>query len=508
MGPLEGLPDKLEAVRALQRKLHVAAAPSHWSTSPAASSIEKYSSSAHTNGGVVQLDGMEHVVLDFLGIPELLVGALVCKRWYDLCRDHTFWEKSLVTPVERHSLRVLLACPSIPAMHVAMLFRESGLYRADLRSIHVTGVYDGKISLRKWMADAMLPLSDNMLRSFCFQILHGLVALERSGLKPRDVSTQCIAVAHPAKNASPGSVPVLQVMDDHLVESNAVPPAQYFEERDEALFLLVYRGMVSHKQTWRNAMCGFLYTILELALHGRVTSSVIAQVQYRMRSVLETLHVFQHLLPRDLVSLIEYGAFVRRDTASLTPLLKHGYFTKMGDTLQLPVVTHERITGPLMTMYMDEIIKLWEQTTQCRALTEWSVLTPVWNQRQEPSGEQTMRLMRQRWHSYQVPANATREWLALLVITQKATLVRVDLSAASQLATSTVLQALMALPMLREVKLASGVLRHCSMERVVASSLPLRVVDPSFAHALLALERAYEAQMCMMRYTLSRQLVV
>ncbi|KAF0694088.1 Aste57867_15008 [Aphanomyces stellatus] len=523
---IDGLQEKLNAVRALQSQLHVVALPSHWAMRPAASKIvaavAPESANIYPRGGFLVLGGMEHVVVDFLDIPGLLAGALVCKRWLDLCRHHAFWEKSLVTPVERHSLRHLLSCPaSVPAMHVYMLFRHSGLLPSlsplSIASIHVTSTFDAKVSLRKWMLDRPA-LHEETLRSFVFQLVHGCAALERAGLKHRDVATQHVAVVtttdedetRRSTNQDPDdttSIPVLQLMtSERMLEPAGVSPRYFFEERDEALYLLMYRGLAPHKQSWRNTMCGLLYSILELALHGKLPLPLFAQLQYHTQSILHVVRLYDHLLPRDLVSLIEYGAYLRYHHASVGAMLDHSYFD---NTNNINPVVVGPMHGQSTTGYMQAILALWQPSSMPRR-PRWYVASPVAVNQDVAdrimASSSARSWMRHRWHSVAVPAHTTRAWLGLLVLTQKSTLVRLDLSAASRVAPATLVEILALLPMLREVKLPPAMLRHASFEHVLAALRDTRVavVDAAFAHALVALERAYDAQLAMVRYAIEK----
>ncbi|RHY26558.1 hypothetical protein DYB32_007498 [Aphanomyces invadans] len=329
------------------------------------------------------------------------------------------------------------------------------------KSIHVTSSCDGKTTLPAWLANNPGPLLPDVVRSLCFQVLHAIVALEDCiGAKPRELTLQRVAVASATAVQAPASLdatasdtlpyrtrpPLVQLLavDSH-VESCDVPSAQYFDEREEAIYLLKYRGLPKKSQKWRGVTVAYLYLVLALSLHGHVTAAQIQQMP--AMSILHALAEYRHVLPRDIREFVEYGVFVRYHQTSPKPFLWHTYFTSphVGDASADSTIIAD--DHPLLalqfaipaTTYMERILQTvaWQealQTTMMNPRRKWpSMSPPVWNDEWTltPIRSFHQQWLRQQWHSLSLAPDSTPASLALLLLTQKAYLMQIDMLAYS-----------------------------------------------------------------------------
>ncbi|EQC34933.1 hypothetical protein SDRG_07731 [Saprolegnia diclina VS20] len=498
-------------------------------------------------GGLTALHGLEELVLAFLDGPSLLKCTLTCVRWSRLCRQDTLWEKLLVSPNEGYPLRTLMSCPRpTPAIQVYMLFYTSGLAMGPafvqqefvpdetseaaptssrhrdlsqlvettpIGSVHVSRLLSTKknwsnallfptetahlhalscTTLKAWLGKHS-PLPPETLRSFCFQLLHGCMALDAAGIAHTDLSLKHV-LAFPTNTAPPG-VPLLRIDGHGAWERKS---GQY--DHESAVWSLIFTTQNREESRWKNLLCSYLYLILDVCLEGRLAN-------LRQQSLLHCLAMDRHSMPRDFRSLAEHGAYLLYHNMPMDNLLLHPYLTQ---TPWDAVDWLRELHPPRdQTTYLENILALYATPLPPSTSTSARPIpVPV-----SDIGPRCLHtavgeagLLANRFTCIRAPADATSYWMQALASSQSATLVRLDLSAL-ELSSSTILQGLSLLPHITDLKLPKAMLRESNIERFVVafanSLLPaLSTVEDAFLVAVRRMEESYVKQLEMVDFLL------
>ncbi|OQS04208.1 F-box protein [Thraustotheca clavata] len=547
--------EKIGILQQMKKKLKSIPTHQHWSTNLVLNRqcIDK---PAKMNGGLIALHGLEELVLAFLDAKNLLSCTMVCVRWSQLCRQDMLWEKLLVSPCEGYPLRQLLACPpSIPAIQVFMLFHTSGLANGPLfvnqefvtdesselyfkptaeplittpsarhrdlstllettcvGSVHVSRLFANRSqraaalscpsdvlhihgptcqTLKTWLSKHT-PLRPDVLRSFCFQLLHGCIALDEADLVHTDMLLKHILVF--TNEAQPDSMPLLRI-DGH----GALERKTKSYDHESAVWSLIFTAPNREENRWKNLLCSYLYCILDICLEGRLAN-------LRQQSLMHCLVMDRQNMPRDFRSLVEYGAYLLYNNKSMENLLHHPYLAKAewdnADWLRELHPPRDQST------YLENILSWYGTHPLTPTINVNSIPIPVSNVGPEylTAAVCERSLLRNRFTAIQAPSYATSYWMQALASSQSSTLVRLDLSSL-ELSSSTILQGLSLLPHITDLKLPKAMLRESNIERFVIafsnSLLPaLETVEDAFLNAVCRMEDSYRKQLDMVEFLL------